>query len=170
MKLLLSIFLTVCLGLTYGQVTVDTDPENNRAADLDARVKFDSIHFSIQPPKHFQLQENFFGFIHPGVGGSIAIAHIPKLDVNASSDEYAAHNFEETGTKLIGQEKVVLNSKQTAKLFLVHFTIQEVLMERLVLFVGNETTTYMVYANYPALMNSLLYPVMLGSFKSIEFE
>jgi len=170
MKLLLSIFLTVCLGLTYGQVTVDTDPENNRAADLDVRVEFDSIHFSIQPPKHFQLQESFFGFIHAGVGGSIAIVHIPNLDVKSSSDEYAVHNFEEKGTKLIGQEELVLNSKVTATLFNVQFVIQEVLMERLVLFVGNETTTYMVYANYPALMNSLLNPVILASFKTIEFE
>jgi hypothetical protein len=170
MKIILTILLSVSLSIVYGQVTVDNDPEINRGQDLSARTVFDSISFSIQPPKHFTKQDSsFFGFIHPGVGASIAIVNIPNLPVEESISQYETHEFEDD-SKLVGQESVTLNSGVSAKLFKVQFVIQEVYMERIVFFVGDATRTYMIYVNYPGILNQMLYPVMLASLKTSQFE
>lgn len=170
-NLLLILFLSFLTFSGWSQVTVENDPSLEYQKDLAERTHFEKINFSIQSPLHFIVPDTgFIGFIHPGAGGSIAIAEIPYRSSTNVADEFANKDFTATNSKLISNEKIVLNSGIEGNLFKVHFAIQDQLVERLVMIIGTDKKTYMVFANYPAMISPVLYPVILNSFKTALFE
>jgi hypothetical protein len=155
----------------FSQVTVENDPAKQFKKDLSKRVLFENINFSMQPPLHFiQPDTGFTGFMHIGVGASIAIAPVPYRSYKNVNEEFKAKDFKAAGSELITSTSIVLDSKREAFLHTVRFTIQDKIVERIVLIVGTDEKTFMVYANYPALVSPLLSQVLDASFKTIEFE
>lgn len=156
---------------SWSQATVDNDPNLDYQKDLAERTNFDKIDFSIKSPLHFVVPDTgFIGFVHPGAGGSIAIVQIPYRSAENVADEFANKDFEAAESKLISSEKIILESGEEGTLFKVHFVIQDQLVERLVLVIGTDKTTYMLYANYPGMISPVLSPVIIASFKTALFE
>ena len=167
----LLLFLLLCTITSIAQTTVPNDPSKGSEVDLAARTQFDTIKFSIKAPLHFVQQDTgFFGFLHPTVGASLAIIPMPYRSYVNAGEEYATGDFAASNSKLVGFEKITLNSGKEAYLYRVHFTIQNTIVERLVCFVGTERKTYLIVANFPGIMGPILGPVMKASLLSIEFE
>ncbi len=170
-NLLLLLFLSFFANLGSAQVTVENDPSLDFQKDLAERTHFEKINFSLQSPLHFIVPDTgFIGFIHSGAGGSIAIVEVPYRSASNVADEFANKDFTASNSKLISNEKIVLNSGVEGTLFKVHFAIQDQLVERLVMIIGTDKKTYMVFANYPAMISPVLNPVIIASFKTALFE
>lgn len=153
------------------QVTVENDPAEQFKKDLSERVEFRTLNFSIQPPLHFvQPDSGFSGFMHVGVGASIAIAPVPYRSYKNVNTEYKAKDFKAAGSELVSSTTIELDNGKEAFIHTVRFKIQDKIVERLVLITGSEEKTFMVYANYPAIVGPLLLNVLDASFKTIEFE
>ncbi|MEO9532693.1 MAG: hypothetical protein ABJG68_16860 [Crocinitomicaceae bacterium] len=170
-KVNLLLFFLLALAYSFGQTTVPNDPAKGSEVDLAERTEFDSIKFSIKAPLHFVQQDTgFFGFLHPTAGASIAIIPILYRSYINAGEEYATGDFAASNSKLMASEKLILNNGKEAYLYRVHFSVQNTIVERLVCFVGTERKTYMVIANFPAMLGPLIGPVMRASILSIEFE
>lgn len=172
MKNLLILFALFVAGVNAeAQVTVENDPSVDYQKDLAPRTNFDGINFSMQGPLHFVVPDTgFFGFIHPGMGSSIAIAEIPYRSYTNVADEFANKDFSESNSKLISSEDIILDNGKKGHLFKVRFAIEDQLVERLVLIIGTDKKTYMVYANYPGIVAPMINPVLTASFKTCVFE
>lgn len=157
--------------LTVAQVTVENNPAIENRMDLADRSTFDSIQFSIQAPLHYVKQDSgFYGFMNPAIGSALAIIKIPFRSFSNAGEEYKNGDFEAVGARLISNERLKTDKGINGYLYRVHFSIQGTIVERLVYFVGTETMTYLIYANYPLALGPLLLPVFKSSFATIEFE
>ena len=170
-KIVLLLTLMATCILVNAQVTVENDPSKDYKKDLAERTHFDEINFSIQGPLHFVVPDSgFFGFIHPGMGSSVAIVEIPYRSYSNVADEFENKDFEASNSKLISAEKIALDNDSEGRLFKVNFVIQDQLLERLVLIIGTDKKTYMIYANYPAVVAPIINPVIISSLKTSLFE
>ena len=170
-KILLLLLLMINCAISEAQVTVDNDPSLDYQKDLAPRTNFEDINFSMQGPLHFIVPDSgFYGFIHAGMGSSIAIIEVPYRSYSNVADEFANKDFTASNSKLLSSEKLTLDNGKEAQVFKVQFAVQDQLVERLVLILGTDKKTFMVYANYPGVVAPIISPVLMASLKTSVFE
>lgn len=175
MKAAITLSLLLYAALSFAQFPTDSVLKNINKIESDfvydetQLVIIPGTNIQMQPPEHFLVSEAIPGLLHPGTSTTVQVQEIIGTSYVMIQQAMTAEHFASQGVTLISTTPVKMQDGRGGVLYLVEFTVNDFIYERLMLFAGDYNNTIWINANYPQSAKRILQDIITQSLLTAHY-